>query len=643
MALRIIYMNYNKLDIEQLKKDKNDYYILTDDNWNDYGYNTTFNVRIIKDGELYDGMRRKILFNNQDDIDYSFQVFSQFTPESNITDIEDVQQEKKYISLGHDYKELKKIFIEEEFNKILKALNDVIYLEKEGDPSNLLSLKEHSGFEISLTRDQSAIKLLSEASAILYGSSLSQNRFKFDFDFTLNDNIYKYKFNFLKNELPHRINLLIGKNGSGKSQSLKVLSEYFINRKKSIEKYNISISEKPDFIANTIVFAYNPYENFSVPRFNGVGDYKYLGFRRYQKIHENLDLKKLNTIENGLSILYYMYETFDVAIKKLLSLQNSILLAEKEKIISEIHSSNLSWKSEDIQQVLELYITTLDNIITDVHLPDIITKESCQYIYNRDIDTLSKKIKMYDTSFINLSLEFIRKAIPKTIGYSFKLKEDVDTDTYEAYSFESIKFDSDKKILMIKKLLDDEIKDLPHINFDDFQPEFYFMNEEKKILKLSSGQKVFSNLVINLLSMIEENSLIIIDEPENTLHPNLEIDFMKILKSILTKFKSFAIIATHSATITREVPKDFVHIIKVNKDNIPSVVSPTINTFGSNIGTITNYIFDDVFVDEKPYLAWLEKQKSQFNTFSEFEEKFSGQLSYDFLMTCYNEWNSKND
>lgn len=169
------------------------------------------------------------------------------------------------------------------------------------------------------------------------------------------------------------------------------------------------------------------------------------------------------------------------------------------------------------------------------------------------------------------------------------------------------------------------------------------MNEDDKILKLSSGQKVFSNFVINLLSMIEENSLVIIDEPENTLHPNLEIDFMKILKSILTKFKSFAIIATHSATITREVPKDFVHIIKINKENIPRVMSPTINTFGSNIGTITNYIFDDVFVDEKPYQEWLEKQKRKFDTFAEFEARFNGQLSYDFLMTCYNDWEQKID
>jgi predicted ATPase len=636
-------MNYSQSEIEKLKKSKNDYYILTDDNWNDYGYNTTFNVRIIKDGELYEGMRRKILFDNQDEIDYSFHIFSQFNSKSSTANIEEVQQQKRYISLGHDYKELKKIFIKEDFNKILKALNDVIYLEEEGDPHNLLTLKEHSAFEISLGRDQSAKKLLSEGSALLYGSSLSQNRFKFDFDFKLNENDYKYKFDFVKNELPYRINLLIGKNGSGKSQSLKVLSEYFINRKKSKDEYNISISDKPDFIANTIVFAYNPYENFHVPRYNGKGDYKYLGFRRYQKIYENLNLGKLNSIENGLSILYYMYENIDSKIKKLLPLNAKKLLIKKNELINIVIESNQNWDIKDIEKVLNLYIATIENIVTDVHLPDIITKESCQYIYKRDIETLSKKVKMYDKAFINLSLEFIRKAIPEIIGYCFKLKDDIQTDIYDAYDFESIKFDSNKKILTIKELHNDEIQSLPNINFDDFKAEFYFMNEKEKFLKLSSGQKVFSNLIINLLSMIEENSLVIIDEPENTLHPNLEIDFMKILKSILKEFKSFAIVATHSATITREIPKDFVHIIKVNKENIPRVVKPTINTFGSNIGTITNYIFDDVFVDEKPYQAWLEKQKSKFNTFSEFEENFSGQLSYDFLMTCYNNWSHQSD
>jgi energy-coupling factor transporter ATP-binding protein EcfA2 len=165
------------------------------------------------------------------------------------------------------------------------------------------------------------------------------------------------------------------------------------------------------------------------------------------------------------------------------------------------------------------------------------------------------------------------------------------------------------------------------------------LDAERKPIFLSSGQNIFVNLVINLLSTIKKNSLIIVDEPENALHPNLEIEFMKLFKAILDEFDSFAIIATHSAIITREVPRNFVHVIKINeKDDSPVIIPPTINTFGANIGTIINYVFDDVFVSEKPYKDWLEKQKTLYDSFDSFEREFGQKLGYDFMLTCRNEW-----
>ena len=154
---------------------------------------------------------------------------------------------------------------------------------------------------------------------------------------------------------------------------------------------------------------------------------------------------------------------------------------------------------------------------------------------------------------------------------------------------------------------------------------------------MSSGQTVFVNLVINLLSRIKKNSLVIIDEPENALHPNLEIDFMQLLKEILEEFDSFAIIATHSAIVTREIPKSFVHVIKINEENNPVITPPTINTFGANIGTIINYVFDDVFITEKPHKQWLNKQKEEYTSFAEFESRFGEKLGYDFMLTCRND------
>jgi hypothetical protein len=281
MALKVIYCDYKR--IKEIQQDvENDYYILTSDNWDDYGYRTAFNVHIIIKGEVYSSLTRKILFEQQKEGEYAYSYFANFaTPHKPIVDIQEFQATHSYISLGHEYEELKKLF-PDDYLTILGLLNDIVFLKHEDTPSPLLDLKTHPAFETSLCRDQYSKKLLAEANAILYGDVLSPDRFKFDFGFVLDyqKRKYSYTFDFIDNNLPHRINILIGKNGSGKSQTLKVLTEYLaIRNKKTIEKYDIEISDHPNFIANMMVFAYNPYEDFYLPKAMQ-GDYNYLGFRK---------------------------------------------------------------------------------------------------------------------------------------------------------------------------------------------------------------------------------------------------------------------------------------------------------------------------------------------------------------------------
>lgn len=47
-----------------------------------------------------------------------------------------------------------------------------------------------------------------------------------------------------------------------------------------------------------------------------------------------------------------------------------------------------------------------------------------------------------------------------------------------------------------------------------------------KIVPLSSGQRLFAYIVINVVASIKDNSLIVIDEPELFLHPTLEIELL---------------------------------------------------------------------------------------------------------------------
>jgi hypothetical protein len=64
-----------------------------------------------------------------------------------------------------------------------------------------------------------------------------------------------------------------------------------------------------------------------------------------------------------------------------------------------------------------------------------------------------------------------------------------------------------------------------------------------KPIELSSGQRLFTFIVINILGAIRRDSLILIDEPELFLHPSLEIQFIGMLKKILSQFNSKALLA----------------------------------------------------------------------------------------------------
>lgn len=125
-----------------------------------------------------------------------------------------------------------------------------------------------------------------------------------------------------------------------------------------------------------------------------------------------------------------------------------------------------------------------------------------------------------------------------------------------------------------------------------------------RVLEMSSGQRLFSYLVINLLGSIRRNSLLIIDEPELFLHPTLETALITMLKSILKRYDSKAIIATHSLVVVREVPRDCVHVFEPTEDGL-LIKQPPFQTFGGDIQRISSYVFGDNSIS-KPFERWIE-------------------------------------
>lgn len=106
----------------------------------------------------------------------------------------------------------------------------------------------------------------------------------------------------------------------------------------------------------------------------------------------------------------------------------------------------------------------------------------------------------------------------------------------------------------------------------------------------SSGHKNILLTMVGLIDKVEEKTLVILDEPEEHLHPPLVAAFIRALSDLLKYRNGVAIIATHSPVIVQEVPKKCVWKIRRNGKYV-SYERPLIETFGENIGELTTEIF----------------------------------------------------
>lgn len=168
----------------------------------------------------------------------------------------------------------------------------------------------------------------------------------------------------------------------------------------------------------------------------------------------------------------------------------------------------------------------------------------------------------------------------------------------------SIKFDSisildndDNEIIINDKI--DRIKENINLN------KGLIFKKDGAIIPLSSGQKIYTYMIPAIISELEDESLLILDEPELYLHPELEVGLINMLKNILDETKSFSIIATHSSILTREVERNAVTILRKTEGNT-KVFRSSIETYGESIDVIISEVFDDEYVS-KPYQKEIDK------------------------------------
>lgn len=158
--------------------------------------------------------------------------------------------------------------------------------------------------------------------------------------------------------------------------------------------------------------------------------------------------------------------------------------------------------------------------------------------------------------------------------------------------------------------------------------------KDNEAIEISSGQRLFCYIVVNVVGQIRKDSLVVIDEPELFLHPALEIEFIELLKKVLKSFTSKAILATHSLAITREVPAKCVHVYRKQNGTV-EVEHPPFETFGGDMQRISSYVFGDNSIT-KPFDRWIEEQLKIYADPQDIIDKLGEELNEEMLIKLLN-------
>ncbi|MCG8911310.1 ATP-binding protein [Pseudomonas sp. DP-17] len=93
-------------------------------------------------------------------------------------------------------------------------------------------------------------------------------------------------------------------------------------------------------------------------------------------------------------------------------------------------------------------------------------------------------------------------------------------------------------------------------------------SQELSLRRASSGEQCLMVIMLGIAGNIENNSLILIDEPEISLHPSWQEKFMDLLVRVFADYKNCQfILATHSPQIVSRLPSENCYITTMGDNN----------------------------------------------------------------------------
>lgn len=238
--------------------------ILEPNNWDDFGYKTTFSVQIrISPKEVMDLESVKILRMQQDGGRTEL-------PDSPFTSLSE-----EYCSFGGTIEYYEALFKAGPhiFQPYLAALRDIVYDRAVREEFEVLE-----GYQVSLLRFPNATGVISDAAQLFQSSSTAlpspvfENiEFRFQTRLVRNATPFSIEFDFrAAGALPHRVNAVIGYNGCGKTRLLSnlaiVCSGYgYENKHDILHKTVGKFLGPPPAFDRVVVVSYSAFDTFAIP------------------------------------------------------------------------------------------------------------------------------------------------------------------------------------------------------------------------------------------------------------------------------------------------------------------------------------------------------------------------------------------
>jgi ABC-type cobalamin/Fe3+-siderophores transport system ATPase subunit len=526
------------------------------DNWDDFGYKTTFSVLCRIGGQLVDLGAIRLLIANRS------------TSRTALDQLLESGWDGTFPTPGLDYisvpseitffQQLKGHLGGAVAIKIATALRDASFLVRNLDQT-ALNLVDTAGFSESLQRERGSVAAYLNGWKILEDQAIAVQNFEFRFQdvFRATSTL---ALNFASDShLPHDVNVLIGPNGVGKSRVLHQMVNAWIKP----QDEELGFAEQPN-LSQVVVVSYSPFERFPVDmegvKVQDKDVYRYFGFRgrsgdstdgKPRRIRLSHEFPKANAAQSLIACL-----------------------ADDQK-----YKAITDWGRK---------VNTMEEVLRTAFQFDFAAVEV----------EMSRRVRNFYSNF-----------------------DEIEGTT-------SVVVDDSRYIPVASNTVN-------HVDAGRLIDACYIKSgvsffKDGLQIELSSGQRLFAYIVINLLGVIRRNSLVLIDEPELFLHPTLEIQFVEMLKEILASFNSKALLATHSEVIVREVPADCVHVFQRTEEGFV-VTHPPFQTFGGDIQRISSYVFGDNVVS-KPFEKWLAQKFEEFGSAEALIEAIGDNLNEELLV-----------